>query len=163
VVLKIKGFDIESGKEIALGEEEAEERKVILKPNSSTEITTVSIPNADQTVIAAYLSDPSTGHQLARWVDWPEPLKYVRFSKSTKVETVFDGQDVVLKSNVPVKGVMVGVKIEEGQDARWEDNYVDLVPGEEVKVGVEGLGGRDVEVRWLGDWELREGEGGGLL
>jgi beta-mannosidase len=45
------------------------------------------------------------------------------------------------------------VDIEEGEDAVWEDNFVDLVPGEAVRIGVEGLKGRKAKARWLGDWE----------
>jgi beta-mannosidase len=56
-----------------------------------------------------------------------------------------------------VKGVVLGVGIEDGEDAVWEDNFIDLVPGEVVKVGVDGLEGRKVNARWLCDWENEVG------
>lgn len=63
-VLKLKAFDIESGEEVKLKDAE-KERNVVLKPNQSTEITKLEIPNPEQTVIAAYLDDKE-GKKLAR-------------------------------------------------------------------------------------------------
>jgi beta-mannosidase len=158
-VLKLSAFDIESGKQVELPEEERE-RKVELKPNQTTEIGGLRIPSADRTVVVAYLDDEKTGERLARWVDWPEPLKFVHFSKTPNVEAKVQdgGKEVVLSSTAPIKGVMLGVPISEGgEDAVWEDNFIDLVPGEEITVKVSGLKGRKIETRWLGDWENEEG------
>ena len=96
---------------------------------------------------------------LARWVDWPEPLKYVIFKKGVQVKVeIGEGEkEVKVSADAPVKGVVLGVPVEEGVDAVWEDNFVDLVPGETVSVGVEGLRGRGVKARWLCDWEGEEG------
>ena len=53
---------------------------------------------------------------------------------------------------------MLAVPISEsGEDAIFEDNFVDLVPEEVVEVEVQGLGGRKVETRFLYDWEKQEG------
>ncbi|KAG9230710.1 glycoside hydrolase family 2 protein [Amylocarpus encephaloides] len=163
VTLKIKAFDIGSGEEVVIPDFETE-REVVLKANQSTELAAFKIPKAETTVIAAYLDDTSTNTRLARWISWPEPLKFVKFSPSLKVThelTRREGNEiVVLKSNAPVKGVVVQVPIEDGgKDAALEDNFVDLVPGEEVEiwVGEGGLGGRGVETRFLCDWEYKEG------
>jgi beta-mannosidase len=158
-VLKLSAWDIESGKEVEL-EEGVRSRKVELKPNQTTEIGGLSIPHADSTVIVAYLDSAENGERLARWVDWPEPLKFVHFSKTPNVEAKIQdgGKEVVLSSNAPVKGVMLGVPISEGgEDAIWEDNFIDLVSGEDITVKVSGLAGRRIEMRWLGDWENEEG------
>jgi beta-mannosidase len=156
-LLKLSAWDIESGNEVELPREE-KERKVELKPNQTTEIGGLSIPHADSTVIVAYLDSAETGERLARWVDWPEPLKFVHFSKTPNVTAKLEGEVVKLSATAPVKGVMLGVPISEGgEDAIWEDNFIDLVPGEEVTVKVSGLAGRKIETRWLGDWENEEG------
>ncbi len=156
-VLKLSAFDIETGREIALPEEERE-REVMLAPNQTTEITGLDIPHADTTVIFASLSSPSTGEQLARWVDWPEPLKFVHFAKDVSLSTSVAEDVVTLKADRPLKGVVLSVPISEGgDDAVWDDNFIDLVPGEEIRVKVEGLQGRKVESRWLCDWENAEG------
>ena len=62
----------------------------------------------------------------------------------------------MFKADAPVKGVMVGVPLEqEGKDAVFENNFVDLVPGEAVKLGLKGREARKLETRWLCDWELK--------
>ena len=161
-VLKMQAFDIESGKEIELPQSERE-RNVMLLPNQTTELTPdlgLTIPQAETTALAAYIIDSKTGDQLARWVSWPEPMKFVHFSKKPDVtiEILDGGEEVVVSSKAPVKGVMVGVPLEEGgDDATFEDNFVDLVPGESVKLKVSGIDGRKLEARWLCDWENEEG------
>ncbi|KAE9377261.1 glycoside hydrolase family 2 protein [Stipitochalara longipes BDJ] len=110
-VLRLKAFDIESGDEVTLPEEE-KERKVTLKANGTTEIGDLAIPSAGSTVIVAYLSDEKTDELLARWVDWPEPLKFVVFKKGVEVKIdVADGEkEVKISANAPVKGVVLGGK-----------------------------------------------------
>ena len=36
--------------------------------------------------MVAYLEDKGIGGRLERWVDWPEPLKFVVFKKGVKAE-----------------------------------------------------------------------------
>ncbi|KAF8867298.1 glycoside hydrolase family 2 protein [Acephala macrosclerotiorum] len=156
-VLKLSAFDIESGKKVELKEGE---RKVTLKENQTTELLKIELgEEAEKMVVVAYLDSP-TGERLARWVDWPEPLKFVHFSKKPNVQAkvVEGGKEVVLSAEAPIKGVVLSVPMSEGgEDAKWGDNFIDLVPGEEVRVKVEGLEGRKVESRWLCDWENEEG------
>lgn len=154
-VLKLKAIDIETGDEVEIKGQE-KERKVLLKPNQSNEITRIDIPNAEQTVIVAYI-DSLEGKRLARWISWPEPLKFLRFKKDLKVDVKVEGDEVVLTTNAPAKGVVVGVPIEEGKDAEFEDNFIDLVPGEEIRVRAKCLEGKTVQARWLCDWESKEG------
>lgn len=47
----------------------------------------------------------------------------------------------------PAKSVVLSV---EGVSARWSDNALDLVPGDEQEVVVTGLEGRSVKVAHLG-------------
>jgi len=166
-ILKLAAYDIVTGKEVALLHASKKETKLTLKPNQTTEITRIDIPKPDTTVVVAYLdagsgasSSPSSEH-LARWISWPEPLKYLTFAPDMavdlKVEAGSDGVDhVVMSSKTPLKGVVVSVAIEHGADAVFDDNFIDLVPGEEVRVGVHGLKGRPLQARWLCDWERGE-------
>jgi len=65
---------------------------------------------------------------------------------------------VWVSADAPVKGVVLAVLVGEGgEEAVWEDRFVGLVPGGTVRIGVKGLEGRKVEVRWLCDWEQEEG------
>ena len=154
-VLKLCGYDIESGEPTSLPDTEAE-RNIVLKPNQSNEVTRFAIPNAEQTVIVAYLDDLE-GRRLARWVSWPEPLKYVRFKNDLKVDVQAEGDAIILSTNAPAKGVIVAVPIDEGEDAVFDDNFVDLVPGEVIRIKCTGLKGRKVTASWLCDWESEEG------
>jgi len=36
----------------------------------------------------------------------------------------------------------------------WEDNMLDLMPGETLSVGIKGLNGREIKRQFLNDWEL---------
>jgi beta-mannosidase len=156
-VLHLSAWDIETGSEVPLPADKIK-IDVNLKPNQSNELAKLSIPNAAQTVVAARLVSDE-GIQLARWISWPEPLKFVRFkpdlavSVEVEVDISSSTEMVVLKSSAPAKGVVVSVPIETGEDAEFADNFVDLVPGEEIRIAVQGLAGRKVRARWLCDWE----------
>jgi beta-mannosidase len=154
VNLKLATFDIETGEPVSLPLA-LSEQAFTLPPNQSTELCRVDLPQAETTVLVAYLSDAETGSELARWVSWPEPYKYLRFQPDLKVEAevLGAGDKVLLRTNAPVKAIMLETPIDEGEDAIWGDNFVDLVPGEKVVVDVEGLNGRTVKLRWLCDWE----------
>lgn len=157
--LKLGAYDIKSGSPIALPGE-VEEHNLTLAANQTTEITSISIPNPDNTVIAAYLDDSATSERLARWVSWPEPLRLLHFSPDLLINTrtAESGDKVFISANAPAKGVTVSVPLtEQGEDAIFEDNVVDLVPGETVEIGVHSLQGRSVQTRFLYDWELEEG------
>jgi beta-mannosidase len=113
-----------------------------LKGNRSTEITVLDVPVETQnaglegrTVVAAYLYQD--GKQIARYVNWPEPLKYLHLQKpkSLKAEVVDGGKSVQISAEVPVKGVALEC---EDDDVRFDDNLIDIVPGEVVLVGVKG-------------------------
>lgn len=158
VFVTFSAFDIVSGKPV--DGFDAEPLEVTLKPNCSTELTSLHIPHAEKTVVAAYLHTADKAQLLARMVSWPDPLKFLKFSEDPKVLVVVGGQEneVFVKVEAPVKGLVLAVANEDsGEDADWEDNGVDLVPGETVVIGVKGLKGRKIAARWLCDWEATAG------
>ncbi|CAZ81256.1 unnamed protein product [Tuber melanosporum] len=126
---------------------------VALESNRSMEIADIRIPGWDgkpdshrDIVLAAYLIDKD-GSTLARRIGFFEPLKYLNLQipKSLKV-SVEDGC-VRLSTDVPVKGVAVECT---KKGIAFEDNCVDLVPDETVRIGVKGLAkGDDVTLRYL--------------
>ncbi|KAG6010046.1 Beta-mannosidase B [Claviceps maximensis] len=94
----------------------------------------ISISEENLTVVAAYLIRDGT--QIARCVNWPEPLKYLHLPrpKQLTVELAGDAQYVLqVSAEVPVKGLAVGCT-DEG--VKFEDNLIDVVPGEMVSIGV---------------------------
>ncbi|KAG6012103.1 Beta-mannosidase B [Claviceps lovelessii] len=133
----VKAWDVETGKETYF---ETVSPQHHFPGNASTEIISMKVPVRDwgsgeegRTVVAAYLMED--GKQVARHVNWPEPLKYLHLQRprQLKVELAADGQSAQLSAEVPVKGLAVGCADE---NVKFEDNLVDVVPGEVVSIGV---------------------------
>lgn len=136
-------------------------RQVTLLPGQNTELGTLinsSEVNADSLIILSTSLIDGNGAALARFVDWPEPFRYLNWPKGTKLTTAVvvenEGWETVqIQSNNPVKGVLLNV--ESGEMPEWEDNMVDLLPGDRVQVRVKGLEGRKITSRWLNDREQK--------
>ncbi|SPJ74941.1 related to beta-mannosidase [Fusarium torulosum] len=159
VVLDLKAYGIESGKTVDWATP-FEKKEYILKGNQTTElVANMDIPNPDGTVVVAYLYDDVSGTMLARWVSWPEPLKFLQMSSELKVsaEIVDEGRAVVVKANAPAKGVVLSGTDGKGETVVFDDNFIDLVPDEEIRVGIRGPAGDHINVRFLYDWELEPG------
>ena len=154
VSVQVKAWDLETGRETyskTLCE------GYVLGQNRTTEITEIAVPverpgtgEERRTVVAGYVLED--GKQIARYVNWPEPLKYAHLQKPQNLTSTLsdDGQQVALSAEIPVKGVAVYC---DRDDVMFEDNCVDLVPGETVFIGVRGLQaglGDQLSLRYLG-------------
>lgn len=150
----LKAFDVETGRETY---SETVEKNVLLPENRSTEILATDVPVAHpgageevRTVVAAYVLSSETGEQLARYVNWPEPLKYLHLQRPRHLRAALNaaGTAVEVSAEVPVKGL--ALECEDGA-VRFDDNLVDLVPGEVVSIGVRGAEKETVfTTRYLG-------------
>ncbi|KAA8575758.1 hypothetical protein EYC84_004862 [Monilinia fructicola] len=148
----VKAFDVITGQETF---SKTVASTLLLPENRSTEIIAMDVPvrkaNADEesrTVVAAYLIQD--GIQIARYINWPEPLKYVHLQKPKhlRAELSQDGKIVEINSDVPVKGVALECSDE---NVRFEDNLIDIVPGEVVRVAAGGTSeGTDIGTMYLG-------------
>ena len=160
----LRAWDVETGERT---HESVLARGLALPRNRSTEVAALDVPvrrpdagEEARTVLAAYLVDAASGRQLARYVNWPEPLKYLHLQrpKALRVELQLTDEEahgrrarsgdggadaergrrrgvVRVSAEVPVKGLA----LECDDDAVvFEDNLVDLVPGETVEIGVRG-------------------------
>ncbi|KAF4337248.1 beta-mannosidase B [Fusarium beomiforme] len=159
VLLELKAFDSRTGNPTKWTAS-SEIEQYVLKANQSTELLAgVQIPNPDETVLVAYLRDMSSREMLARWVSWPEPLKYLQISSDLRVATeIVDNRSaVVVRANAPAKGVVLSACDKSGKNVVFDNNFIDIVPEEEIKVGVRGELGDFVDVRFLYDWELEPG------
>lgn len=82
----------------------------------------------------------------------PEPFKFIHFPTIEELglqATVgTDGETVVLTTRKPVKGIVLDVI---GDDVKWSDQAIDLVPDDPQNVKAAGLNGRDIKLRFLGD------------
>ena len=136
----LKAWDVVSGKETF---SKTLHNGYVLEPNRSVEITEFEVPVEKQDngqeariVVAAFLFE--NGTQVARYVNWPEPLKYTHLQKPQKLEVKLSAgaTKVEISAEVPVKGVALYA---EDDEIVFEDNCVDIVPGEVVSIGVRGL------------------------
>lgn len=147
----VKAWDVETGEETYC---ETVEKGMRLPGNQSTEIAAFDVPvknkargEEERTVVAAYLYG-TDGKQLARYVNWPEPLKYLHLQTPKELKAVVKGGKVEISAEVPVKGVVVEC---EDEEVKFGDNMVDIVPGEVVEIAVEGAKeGTVVTTRYLG-------------
>lgn len=95
------------------------------------------------------------GALLARAVLWPQPLKALPLGAPGLAITV-EGDVVRVRAAGPAKGVLLALADEDDEDPpRWEDNLLDLLPGDEVTIAAPGLRGRSVRARCL--FDLRAG------
>ncbi|PBP25894.1 putative glycoside hydrolase family 2 protein [Diplocarpon rosae] len=148
--LVVKAFDVLSGRETF---SQTVESAFLLPANRSTEMAAFPSPVATpgdekQTVVAAYLVRDGT--PLARYVNWPEPLKHVHLQKPQALQVRLRSAwtQVEITAEVPLKGVAL-----ECEDERvgFGDNLVDVVPGEVVRIPVTGAReGTVIGTRYLG-------------
>jgi len=156
VLLEITAFDLDD-----VAWQEQWSKKVVLAPNASTEIWAGPLPGqpvrtkrseVPKTIIVSARLLAADGAVLGRYSNWPEPFKYITFPSPGDVGLVAqvssDGESVQLSVKRPVKGVILDV---EGEDAKWSDQAIDVVPNDPQTVRVTGLNGRVVRARYLGD------------
>lgn len=173
VCLEVHAYDVEAGRAIDVTVEgfTGGKKEVVLAPNASTELWKGQTPGVEDVhvegmrskpiVIQARLVDVDTGVVLARYSNWPEPFKYIHFPTKEQVNlqivpsttgAVADGSltstSLTITADRPVKGLVLDV---DGEWAKFSDQAIDLFPGDPQVVGVVGLDGRTVKVRYLGD------------
>ncbi|KAJ5552823.1 glycoside hydrolase superfamily [Penicillium frequentans] len=143
-----------------------------LDPNRSTELGKVECSfklgeekqfEWNNLMFSIHLSSASDSSVITRYVNFHEPLKEVPFSSQEehiKAQLVEQetGPVIELTASVPMKGVYLDFEGEDKVD--WDDNGVDLVPGETIKLGFTGLSdGKDRKLRiyWLGEtgWQSK--------
>lgn len=154
-------------------------KSVVLAPNSSTELHKGSVPgqpirtkqseSAKDIIVSARLLDHDNT-VLGRYSNWymlptaslpcirltngfrPEPFKFIKFPSVEEVgigiQVSEDGESITVTTKRPVKGLVLDAV---GDDVRWSDQALDLVPGDPQVVGAIGLKGRKVHARFLGD------------
>jgi len=144
-----------------------EEKEVMLAANSSTELWKGQVPGQPprygysepirNIIISGRLVD-ADGIVLARYANWPEPFKFIKFPsvealnlklEVAKPDSSSDVSHIRLSSDRPIKGIVLSV---EGEgEVKWSDQAIDLVPGDDQIIKAWGLNGRKVKARFLGD------------
>lgn len=129
-----------------------------LKANQATELLKLDSPaDVEETsliILAATLHDSGSGEELSRHFSWPEPYRYLYAAPDSIVDVKVEEDSVTLKcGGCPVKGLLAYIDEKDGEEAEWEDNMYDLMPGEVKKLHVKGIDGREVRTKWLYSWE----------
>lgn len=133
-------------------------KNIEILPNGTTNIITDGVldhvADPEPIVLAArlWVEDDI----VARDVDWPQPFKYLNFSDrrlEVEAKTLESGKTrVIFRAQKPVKGLV----LEEQVGVRLNDNALDIVPGDEQEILVDGLEGRALKYRYLGIDGARE-------
>ena len=106
--------------------------------------------NPADLVVSVLFIDLS-GEVLRSSADWPQPLKYIDFSKR-EVTIRVEGEVVSLKAAKPIKGFMLDIEGDDDSGLEWSDNGFDIMPGEGVTVIAKGLRARKVTANWYGSY-----------
>ncbi|GAA3997610.1 glycoside hydrolase family 2 TIM barrel-domain containing protein [Deinococcus rubellus] len=135
---------------LTLGGQElsAESHEVTLAANAVTELGTFGVrQDAASPLIAATLRRGET--VVAQEIRWPEPFKYLTFpDPGLKVE-VLSPTSLSVSVQRPAKGIW----LESAQETIWDDNMLDLLPGESRVIAVQHLNPAKLTARWLGAGE----------
>jgi beta-mannosidase len=120
----------------------AQQRTVTLLPNQVTELGNFDVAAEEPLVISArLLVDDKV---VSRTALWPEPFKYLTLpNPDLTIEQ--DGEDLRLRVACPAKGVWLSA----GDNIRWSDNFLDLLPDDEQVIVARGLSEGTVQARWL--------------
>lgn len=149
--LVIKVFELLTGTEVFSHVETKE-----LDANISTELFDLELPKArtsaeEPLVVSTCLrtlpADGMEGVVLARCTNWPQPYRYLNMPKPN-LNVVTQGDRIAVKSDVPVKGL--AFYVDDVDAVEFEDNLLDLVPGDEQIVVANGLNGRAITWRYYG-------------
>lgn len=145
--IEVRLFDIMTGALV----EEKHLPLCSLAANRTTELA-ADLAVLQTTAIQARMLTPD-GVVIARASDWPQPLKYVMLPCASDMGitlTVMDGL-VEIRSERPVKSLQLYLPDESRNDVIWEDNGVDVFPGDVYVIKALGLKeGDDVRMRFYG-------------
>lgn len=145
--LVIKAFELSTGAEIFSHTEIWQ-----LAANMTTELFDIALPSSGEAVIMSCClktlpTDGSEGIVIARCTNWPQPYRYLEMPKP-KLDIHVEEDRILARANVPVKGLAFYAEDVDG--VRFEDNLIDLIPGDEQIVIARGLNGRAVTWRYYG-------------
>jgi beta-mannosidase len=150
---------------ISTGQKLYEHESVVQAPaNQSTTLSSwdfdATVPHDDIVVSARLVDDKKS--VIARASNWPQPLRFLPYPAvnpmvSVKLEKAGGYiQKIVVTSQKPVKGVhVVPEALADEESAVFDDNMVDVVPGDAYVISVKGLKeGATLLVRFMGDREI---------
>ena len=107
---------------------------VRIAPNGTTSILKGTIDNTAEELLVLAARIFVNGVVIARDTDWPQPLKWLSF-KDRELKVNRSGVEITVTAAKPTKGVV----FEERDGIKLSDSAIDVVPGDEQTIKVQGL------------------------
>ncbi|KAJ5554600.1 hypothetical protein N7513_004559 [Penicillium frequentans] len=149
LLLSLQVFALSTGQVVF-----SEERICELPPNSSSNLFEIALSELEigkkdePLIVSARLLDPSDNTVIARCTNWPQPYRYLNMPQALLQIRAENGRIFVKTEDVPVKGLLLYV--DDVDSVKFDDNCLDLVPGDEQVITVKGLGNQKLLVRYYG-------------
>jgi len=121
-----------------------ESRQVMLPPGRSKELVryTSGLQRLGEVAVAARLI--RAGEVIARAARWPEPPKSAIYADPELRVTFPDPGHLTISVQRPARAVYFALP-----DARWDDNMLDLFPGDDRTIAFTGQAADVIPVRWF--------------
>ncbi|KAH8804365.1 glycoside hydrolase family 2 protein [Xylogone sp. PMI_703] len=117
---------------------------ISIAPNRSTDLQIRVLPeNEEPVIVSARISRGD--NVIARYADWPQPLKYLSFARDA-VKVDVKGENIEISSTAPVKGLELFV---DDEDVIFDNNCLDVVPDDVQMVNAKCLGRKKLQWRHL--------------
>lgn len=163
VTVSIQAYDIATGRQF-----QTSSQRGILAANSSTELLTklpiqhlldeqaTAASAQTYTVVVHVQILDGNGHVLARASDWPQPYKFLDFPDPGYKATI-QGNYLRIAVVKPAKGVIISSDDAQGDRLEFDDNGMDMFPGDEQLIKVEGdLLGKTFRIASMGHEKGRD-------
>ena len=138
--VELRFISIESGKDI---KPPIRKERVVVMANGTTDVLEGVIDNCTEEphVLAAriYVDE----QLVSRDCDWPQPLKYLDFG-NRGLDVNHRGDTIIISTQKPTKGLV----FEERSGVLIDNSALDVVPGDQQVVKVQGMAAGDKPLRW---------------
>ncbi|EXJ93241.1 beta-mannosidase [Capronia epimyces CBS 606.96] len=127
--VELRFISVETGKDI----KPAVKKDCTIVPNGTTNVVEGVVHNREEEphILAARVF--VNGTCIARDTDWPQPLKYLTFG-DRRLKVTQNENEIQISTEKPVKALV----FEEADGVKLSDNCLDLVPGDDQVIKVEG-------------------------
>lgn len=149
LLLSLQVFTLSTGAIVFSKEEICE-----LPPNSSSDLFEIVLSNLDigrkdePLIVSARLLAPSDNTVIARCTNWPQPYRYLDMPQAS-LQIQVQNECIYVKTNdVPIKGLLLYV--DDVDSVKFDDNCLDLVPGDEQIITAKGLENQKLLSRYYG-------------
>jgi beta-mannosidase len=111
---------------------------VTLPENRSTEVFDEPLEEIEAQNVIVSVRLLRDAKVVSRFVDWPQPIKYLDLPRPD-IKMEVKGDDIVVSAPLPVKALVFEV---DDDAVVFDENVIDLIPGDEQTVHAKGLNGR---------------------